>query len=229
MEVDDEFKGAVGNWLVWMTLNNHRSIWKLMTNKCCYLLCHVQWLWFVMSARFCKTDRLHPLTESTSWCCQDQVPWCSSIADNYGLLRSSLESYVDSEFLIRSASVHWRSLGDSAFPKKLSPQQIPTSIDSEDSIIGLSDKPIFPQPLSLWTTAKKWKWEQLLGFLAKQHSCSNHSDDWWQGASNLMMVRARIFQMEECCWLWTIEAPATCAQTGWLLWSPCSKHSDACP
>ena len=56
--------------------------------------------------------------------------------DNCGLLRSSLESYVDSEFLTRSASVHWRSLGDSAFPKKLSPQQIPVSIDLGDSIIG---------------------------------------------------------------------------------------------
>ena len=27
-------------------------------------------------------------------------------------------------------------LGDSAFHKKLSPQQIPVSVDSEDSIIG---------------------------------------------------------------------------------------------
>ena len=33
MEVDDEFEGAVGNQLVWMTLNNCLSIWKLMTNR----------------------------------------------------------------------------------------------------------------------------------------------------------------------------------------------------
>ena len=56
--------------------------------------------------------------------------------DNYSLVRSSLESYGDSEFLTHSDSVCWRSLGGSAFPKKLSPQQIPVSIDLEDSIIG---------------------------------------------------------------------------------------------
>ena len=37
--------------------------------------------------------------------------------------------------LVFSASVCWRFLGDSAFHKKLGPQQIPVSVDSEDPII----------------------------------------------------------------------------------------------
>ena len=43
---------------------------------------------------------------------------------------------MDSEFPNYSALVCWRFLGDSAFHKKLSPCQIPVSVDLEDSIIG---------------------------------------------------------------------------------------------
>ena len=39
--------------------------------------------------------------------------------DNYSLVRSSSESCIDSKFLARSASVCWRSLGGSAFPRNL--------------------------------------------------------------------------------------------------------------
>ena len=62
---------------------------------------------------------------SSQHCCL-----CSSIAIN-SLLGSSFESFL-------SVLVYWRSLGDSSFPKKLSPWQIPVSVDLEDSIIGLS-------------------------------------------------------------------------------------------
>ena len=56
--------------------------------------------------------------------------------DNHSLLRNLSESYADSEFLTFSALVCWRFLRDSAFPKKLSSQQIPASVDLEDPIIG---------------------------------------------------------------------------------------------
>ena len=57
--------------------------------------------------------------------------------DNCILLGSSSESHADSEFLALSALVCWRFFGDSAFPKKLGPQQIPASVDLEDSIIDI--------------------------------------------------------------------------------------------
>ena len=36
------------------------------------------------------------------------------------------------------STVCWRFLGDFAFPKKLSPQQIPASVDLEDSIVEMN-------------------------------------------------------------------------------------------
>ena len=65
------------------------------------------------------------------------VPCCSVEHSSMPKAKQhSLQSLADSEFLALSALVCWRFLGDSAFPKKLSPQWIPTSVDSEDSIIG---------------------------------------------------------------------------------------------
>ena len=50
---------------------------------------------------------------------------------------NSSESYIDSEFLTRSASVCWRSLGDSVFPRNLVRSGSLCLFDSEDSIVGL--------------------------------------------------------------------------------------------
>ena len=57
--------------------------------------------------------------------------------DNYSVSGNLSESLIDSEFPASSALVYWRFFGDSAFHKKLSPWQIPMSIDLEDSIIVL--------------------------------------------------------------------------------------------
>ena len=56
--------------------------------------------------------------------------------DNCGASGNLSESPMDSKFLTFSALVCWRFLGDSAFHKKLSPQQIPVSVDLEDSIVA---------------------------------------------------------------------------------------------
>ena len=56
--------------------------------------------------------------------------------DKYSASGNLSESPIDSEFPTYSALVCWRFLGDSAFHKKPSPQQIPISIDLEDSIIA---------------------------------------------------------------------------------------------
>ena len=59
--------------------------------------------------------------------------------DNYSASGNLSESPTDSEFPTYSALVCWRFLGDSAFHKKLSPQQIPISVDLEDPIIATPD------------------------------------------------------------------------------------------
>ena len=61
--------------------------------------------------------------------------------DNHSVSGNLSESPVDSEFPIFLALVCWRFFGDSAFHKKLSPQQIPTSVDLEDSIIATHHPP----------------------------------------------------------------------------------------
>ena len=59
--------------------------------------------------------------------------------DNYSASGNLSESPIDSEFPTFSALVCWKFFGDSAFHKKLSPQWIPVSVDSEDSIIAESN------------------------------------------------------------------------------------------
>ena len=56
--------------------------------------------------------------------------------DSHSASGNLSESPMDSEFPASSALVCWRFFGDSAFHKKLSPWQIPASVDLEDSIIG---------------------------------------------------------------------------------------------
>ena len=66
--------------------------------------------------------------------------------DNCSVSGNLSESPVDSEFPAYSALVCWRFLGDSAFHKKLSPQQIPMSVDLEDSIIASRMDLCLPEP-----------------------------------------------------------------------------------
>ena len=55
--------------------------------------------------------------------------------DNHGASGNLSESPADSEFPASSALVCWGFFGDSAFHKKLSPWQIPMSVDLDDSIV----------------------------------------------------------------------------------------------
>ena len=63
--------------------------------------------------------------------------------DNYSVSGNLSESPIDSEFPTFLALVCWRFFGDSAFHKKLSPHQIPVSVDLEDSIIAMDTEFFF--------------------------------------------------------------------------------------
>ena len=64
------------------------------------------------------------------------MPQCSSIAITI-VYQEVSQSLIDSKFLTLGLSL-LGFLGDSAFHKKLSPQQIPVSVDLEDSIVGMT-------------------------------------------------------------------------------------------
>ena len=124
--------------------------------------------------KFCKTNRLFPLIE-VDWPILSRPKTIVFIDDDNCSASGNLsESPIDSEFPTYSALVCWRFLGDSAFHKKLGPQQIPVSVDLEDSIVGRSQfSPRMPSQANqtTWNKATQSYHKLLCGWSIIKMAC----------------------------------------------------------